>query len=479
MDRAILRAEPASPTRRVPSAWFFGLVIFALLAVIAPRPAAGGDPPTDAAVTADLAAIERAFGQIAEQVAPAVVGIRARRKFSIQSPSGDSGVIEQMVIVNGSGAIIRSDGAILTNEHVVQDADEIEVLLHDGAALPATILAADKRSDLAIVRIARDRLPTIRFCDWSQVRRGQWALTLGNPYGIGSDGKLSVSVGVISNLDRRLPGLGDADDRLYADMIQVTAPIVPGNSGGPLLNLRGELVGVVTAMHTRTADDDGVGFAIPMAPSRRQIIDRLLSGEPVRHGYLGLSVRSATEQERVAAGIDTPIGARIENIESDGPARRSGLRTGDIVIRAGDREIRDAADLADMAGRTPVGTALSVVAIRGTERVSVSVTVAARSPDRAGALRNGAILWRGLRLADAERDPGVGLDRPVAAGVVVVEIAEHSPAIRTTLAVGDRIDRVENQTVDDVHAFRECVRTRQGQVELTVRGRGVVRIPPG
>src|SRR4030095_233605 len=171
------------------------------------------------------------------------------------------------------------------------------ILFHDGKTAVGTVLATDPRSDLAIVHVDRHGLPAAKLCDRARIARGQWTLALVNPYGLGNDGKLSVSIGVISNLNRKLPGLGEADDRLYSDMIQTTAAINPGNSGGPLFNIHGEVVGIVTAMHTRAAADEGVGFAIPLTPGRRTIIDKLKQGRSIEYGYIGLTTHNADSGE--------------------------------------------------------------------------------------------------------------------------------------------------------------------------------------
>lgn len=474
-------------TRHAAPLWLYVLLLFALLAVLAPRGVRADDPPgAGAAVVGDVAgdapadagAVERAFESLAARVAPSVVGIRARRRCAVE-PAEDrtAGVGEQLVVVNGSGTVIRADGSILTNEHVVRGASAIDVMLHDGSALPATIHAGDARSDLAIVRVARQDLPAAQFCDWSRVARGQWALTLGNPYGLGNDGKLSVAVGVIANLDRRLPGLGEADDRFYGDMIQITAPIVPGNSGGPLFNLRGELTGVVTAMHTRSPDDQGIGFAIPMTPQRRQTIERLLRGESIDYGFIGITVRAATADELRAAG-GTTSGVVIESIEADGPAAGAGLRTGDLIQSFDATSIATAAELVERVGRTPIGAQVDVQVRRGAERIAAQLTVEPRRAARVSGLRGGAILWRGLRLANVTREDGERVGSG-AGGVVVIDIAPDSPAGRVDLRIGDVIERIADDAVDDINAFRQRVSAEQGVIRVSVRGRGVIQIGPG
>ena len=245
--------------------WLVAALLFLLSILLAPRTMVGAEPPAARDSLADLDTLQQAFQKVAERVAPSVVGIRVQRRHVLSPAGSDSAdsaaVLEQRVVVNGSGSIVSPDGLILTNEHVIQAADDIRVLLYDGTDLPADVLMADPRSDFAVLKVSRTGLVPVRMGDWSTVARGQWSVVVGNPFGLGSDGHLSVAVGVVSNLGRQLPGLGETDDRFYNDMLQTTAPINPGHSGGPLFNIHGELIGVVTAMHTRTP-----GGSSPMSP---------------------------------------------------------------------------------------------------------------------------------------------------------------------------------------------------------------------
>jgi S1-C subfamily serine protease len=335
--------------------------------------------------------LEQAFRSAITRAAPSVVGIRAKRRCSGAdiSPAADGlPVHPQTVLVNGSGTVIREDGSILTNEHVIQAASEIEVVLHDGRVLPARVVAADVRSDLAVLRVAVRGLAPIEMCEWESVARGQWAVLIGNPYGLGADGQLSVSVGVIANLGRRLPGLGEADDRLYTDMIQTTAVVYPGNSGGPLLNLRGELVGVITAMHTRAADEEGMGFAIPMNAARRRIVEGLLEGRPVEYAYLGLSVRS--RRGSAAGSADAAGEVVVETIDPDGPAARAGVSVGDLLLTFEGQPVGSPAELLERVQAASVGRPVTLKLRRGREEIEVRAVPERREVDRVSRLRSGA-----------------------------------------------------------------------------------------
>lgn len=454
-----------------------------VLAAIALAFAASAQSTQTQDAVPDLERIQKAFVETVERVSPSVVGIRSHRRLFADAPRPDgpasTAAIEQIVAVNGSGTIIRADGQILTNEHVVQSAEEIEVIFHDGKSTLAVVLAADPRSDLAILKVDRTGLTPARFCDWSSVTRGQWSVAVGNPFGLGADGKACVSTGIVSNLGRRLPGLGDVDDRLYNDMLQTTAVINPGNSGGPLFNIQGELIGVVTAMHTRAAADDGVGFAIPMTPAKRRLIERLQAGKPIEYGYLGLTARTPEALERRLAGLTDPIGAVVQDVEIDGPAHRAGIHSGDVVIAFDGRVVRDPGEFVEFVGETAIGTNAKLELLRGRDRKTVEIPVEQRQVSRVAWMRGNAILWRGLRLAELTPESRERMKvADDAAGLVVIDVAKDSPAARVGVKIGDVIERVEGATVTDVVEFRRVVQPIQKAARVRLRGGREFQLEP-
>jgi serine protease Do len=461
----------------------YAALLFTLLALLAPTGSRGSDNPDGGGDPApDLAQIEKAFEQVVEQVSPSVVGIRVQRRYVAALPGDQeamSGILSQLVTVNGSGTVIDRSGLILTNEHVIQCANQIEVFFHDGKSLLARVVAADSRGDLAVLKVERADLTPARMVNWSDVMRGQWAITLGNPYGLGSDGKLSVSIGWISNLGRRLPGLGEVDDRLYADMIQTTAAIQPGCSGGPLFNIHGELVGVVTAMHTRAPADEGVGFAIPMTPARCQLVQELSEGKPIAYGYLGLTVRPAQPEERQAAGLEPGVGAVVQQVDPGGPASEAAVRAGDLIVQFDEQVVHGPAALAELVGQTPPGKRVAVELWRGGQPLAVHATVQRRQISRISWMRGGAVLWRGMRLADLTPDARqrMGVDA-AAVGVIVIDVEEGSPAHRAAVQIGDVIEAVEEASVRDIAAFQTQVGGQQGSVKIRIRARGELVVHP-
>ncbi len=443
-------------------AWI-AVVAFVLLCLLSPRAVVSAAPPPTGRIAGpvpDPAVLQAAFHRVIEQVGPSVVSIRVYRYTPAPDADGaaEDSPLERFVVVNGSGVVIDADGLILTNEHVVHGADRIEVIFSDGKTLRGRLRGADMRSDLAVLAVARRGLRPVRFGEVGTLRRGDWTIVLGNPYGLAGDGMPSVSVGVVANLDRRLPGLGQADDRLYADMIQTTSPIHPGNSGGPLLNLAGELVGIVTAMHTRSTDD-GVCFAIPLTAARRQIVRRLARGEVIRYGYLGLRVHSAAEG-----------GVIVEDTEPGSPGERAGVRIGDRIVAYRGEPVRGAGGFALAVGLTPVGTKVVLELVRDGRRRAVTLSVAARQVSRVAALREAAILWRGLRLAPLTEDLRRRMRIPgPARGWVVLGVRAGSEADRRGIRVGDVIERIDGRDLPADGQARRLLRAQHGKVEVALR----------
>jgi serine protease Do len=462
--------------------WLVAALLFVIFALITPRRASGEEPtPPAVDAKADLEALQQAFQQVAEQVSPSVVGIRAQRRQMATLPGADqtqwAGLPEQHVAINGSGTIISADGLILTSEHVVQAATDIDVLFFDGQRTRAVVLAADPRSDFAVLQTARSGLRPATFGDWSNVARGQWVVVIGNPFGLGQDGQLSVSVGIIANLSRQLPGLGEIDDRFYNDMIQITAPINPGNSGGPLFNIRGELIGVVTAMHTRAPADDGVGFAIPMSPAKRRLIDTLAQGRPIEYGYLGATVRLPDAVERMAIGVGH--GVVVQRVEPEGPAAQAGLVVNDVVLAFDTQPVTGPAQLAELVGQSPVGSTIELLLLRAGQPVPLRVMLDQRDASRVSWMRGGAVSWRGMRLTDLSDDARrrAHLDSQ-AHGVVVVEVERDSPAGRANLQLGDILEQIEGEPIHDTLEFVLRVRGVRGTLAVTVRNAGPRAIAP-
>jgi serine protease Do len=283
----------------------------------------------------------------------------------------------------GSGFIIDESGRIATNRHVVHDADVISVILSDGTQHDAKLVQSDVRMDLAVIRIDAVGLPTVKFGDHGKVRVNQWVFACGNPFGLANrDGQASITYGVVSALGRYMTErLGaDRDLEYYGNMIETSAAINPGSSGGPLFNLEGEVIGVVTAIETTTGVSEGHGFAIPMDRNIRCVIDALREGRPVRYGFLGVSVRDVDPApSKLVVDGRAFVGALLDEINgNDSPAGRAGLKSGDVVVEFDGSPVENSDHLVRLVGFTPVGTSVKVTFVRGGVKREASVTVGDR-----------------------------------------------------------------------------------------------------
>ncbi len=405
--------------------------------------------------TTQLARLEDAFADVVDRVRPSVVALRIYRRDYTDADRRD-------IVVNGSGAIIDANGLILTNEHVVRGAERVLVRFAQGDARSAEIVAVDPRSDLAIVRpLDAAPHPPVTFGDDDALHPGQWTLALGNPYGIGGDGLASVSVGVIANLHRSLPELGRQDDRLYADMIQTTAVVQPGNSGGPLFDLDGRMIGLITAVYTRAAADEGVGFAIPLSTRTLRIVQQLAAGQRITYSQIGLAVH------------DAPDGVIISDVANPGPAASAGLLTGDRVLRWNRTRPHDADHFAQLVGDTPPGTPSELVfSRRGSAARHIQIITEPRVTMNLTADMHPALWWRGLRLESHRPSDG-----PAGAGVIVADAPPPRDPSVARLQPGHVIVAINGARVSNLRDFDNRIRQDVEQLELTVEPVGRISIP--
>jgi S1-C subfamily serine protease len=303
-----------------------------------------------------LDAYSRAVIAVVDNVGPAIVSI------SVGQASTPAGFEPEGA---GSGFVITPDGYILTNSHVASEAKRIEAIFTDGRRLPAALVGDDPSSDLAVIQVDFSGLPYASLGDSSQLQVGQLVIAMGNPFGFQS----TVSTGVVSALGR---SLRSREGRLIENVIQHTAPLNPGNSGGPLLDSRGQVVGVNTAI---IAQAQGIGFAIPSATAR-WIVTQLLTQGRVRRGYLGLvGFRRKLDRRLVRFyKLSSDYGLEIASLDPRGPASRGGLLPGDIIVGAGGRPVGSVDDIFKLLGDWPIGRPLPLVTIRLKDRREVEVT---------------------------------------------------------------------------------------------------------
>jgi serine protease Do len=266
----------------------------------------------------------------------------------------------------GSGFIIHSDGAILTNHHVVEGAQKIIVKLPGGREFEAKVVGQDSRTDIAIIRIdAKESLPTAILGNSDKIEVGEWVMAVGNPFGLDN----SVTSGIVSAKGRHI-GAGP-----YDDFIQTDASVNPGSSGGPLVNLRGEVVGINAAIVSQTGANIGIGFAIPINLVK-EILPQLKEKGKVTRGFLGVSVQNITPMIAESLGLDKARGALVANVERDGPADRAGVKVRDIIMEFDGKEIRDATDLPILVARSPVNKLVRIKVLREKQKLILNTKIA-------------------------------------------------------------------------------------------------------
>nr|WP_093428009.1 Do family serine endopeptidase [Thiohalospira halophila] len=357
--------------------------VVAALALLFLAPERAGQPIVEihSAEAADRAPAASSYADAVERAAPSVVNIYTRKKVVrrdhpfMDDPFfrrffGDRFGVprERMESSLGSGVIVSEDGYILTNHHVIQGADAIEVALHDGRTAEAAIVGSDPGSDLAVLRVGLEELPTAEFGDSEGLRVGDVVLAMGNPFGVGR----TVTQGIISATGRNQRGLS-----AFEDFIQTDAAINPGNSGGALVDAAGRLVGINTAIYSRTGGHMGIGFAIPADRARAIFTDLVETGR-VERGWLGIEVQALSPRLRESFGLEGENGVVITGLLRDGPAHRAGLRPGDVVTGI-DREPVDEmnAALRRIADLEP-GTTVELTGLRNGRQRTWEVTIGER-----------------------------------------------------------------------------------------------------
>ncbi len=345
----------------------------------------------------------------------------------------------------GSGFIISDDGYIVTNHHVVKGADEIIVRLQDRRELSAKLIGADKRSDLALLKVEAEDLPVVRLGHSKNLKVGEWVVAIGSPFGFDH----SVTAGIVSAKGRSLPG----DN--YVPFIQTDVAINPGNSGGPLFNLDGEVVGVNSQIYSRTGGFMGLSFAIPIDIAL-EVIDQLKARGKVRRGWLGVQIQDVTRELAQSFGMDRPHGALVARVLPDSPAARAGIQVGDVIVAYDGHAIESSAELPPLVGLTPIGREVPVAVLRDGRRRVVRVRIGQlpdEEPAQAGLDRTKLnVPELGLAVAELSGDEG---ERPEA-GVVVRHA--QGPAREAGIRPGDVIVRLGKRPVRSVGDLQRQLR---------------------
>jgi serine protease Do len=367
----------------------------------------------------------------------------------------------------GSGVIVSSDGYILTNNHVVEGASEIKVTTADKHEYKARVIGTDPRTDIAVLKVEAKDLPAIVFGDSSKVRVGDFVLAIGNPFGLSQ----TVTMGIVSATGRGNLGIED-----YEDFIQTDASINPGNSGGALVNVNGELIGVNTAILSGgSGGNQGIGFAIPIAMAR-QVMDQILKTGKVTRGYLGAWIQPVTPAIAKAFGLSQPRGALLGDVEPGGPASKSGLQRGDIILQMDGQPIANTREFRLKIAMMKPGTTVQLrVSHNGAER-DISV-VLGESPAKAAAaqVKEGtpSKALQGLSVDDLTPQIARQLDLPAKTfGVVVTGVESGSAAEEADLRQGDVIEEVNHKPVHSVNEFSNAVNQLGKQSVLLLINRG-------
>jgi len=339
---------------------------------------------------ADLKALEAAFVRVSQDVRASVVAVRTYHLRRGTNDEEGPAFRSPRMRNQGSGMIISGDGFILTNNHVVDGPEDMDILivLHNGMEEQGQVVGRDPRNDLAVLKIEAEHLKAVRFEDTPDVRVGQWTFVVGNPFGMANAlGRSSVTVGNVSAVGRSLTGPltnwgRDDRDLYYGNLIETSAAINPGNSGGPLFNLDGKVIGVVAAIETRSGVSEGVGFAIPIDRYTRRIIEILKHGEQVRYGFLGVVVGPPDMRRIRALGFDRVRGADVTRVSAGEPAADAGLRVDDLIIEFDGLVVESPDHLVRLVGGTPVGTASDITFFRDGKEFTKTVVLAIRPPAR-------------------------------------------------------------------------------------------------
>jgi serine protease Do len=428
----------------------FVLGVFAVSAALA-------QPQPTRVVPTSAGQMQLSFASVVKRSAPAVVNIYTKRK--VRSPFADDpffgrmfGGRERVQSALGSGVIVRSDGVIVTNNHVVAGADEIVVALADRREFEATVLLADERTDLAILRVSTGgkALPTIAFHDSDNAEVGDIVLAIGNPFGLGQ----TVTSGIISALARTQVGVSD-----YQFFIQTDAAINRGNSGGALVTVDGKLIGINSAIFSRTGGNIGIGFAVP-ANMVRVVLNTALGGaKQVARPWFGLDVQPVDARIAESLGLDRPIGVLVRDVVPGSPAAVAGLQRQDVITKIDEFAVNDEQSLNFRATTKGVGNTATLTYLRGGQVRTVPVRLIAEPANaRASAAIEGNNPLSGAKVANLT--PGLaddfGIDRRD--GVVVTDVDGRSPAARFGFEPGDVVVGVNGRKITNVSSLQDTLR---------------------
>ena len=361
----------------------------------------------------------------------------------------------------GSGFIISEDGYVLTNNHVVADADEIIVRLPDRSELEAKLVGADPRTDVALLKVEGKGLPTVKLGQSDDLKVGAWVLAIGSPFGFDH----SVTAGIVSAKGRSLP------NESYVPFIQTDVAINPGNSGGPLFNLEGEVIGINSQIFTRSGGFMGLSFAIPITVAM-DVANQLKAGGKVSRGWLGVVIQEVNKDLAESFGLERPAGALVAQVLEGGPADKGGLQVGDVILSLDGKPIVMSADLPHLVGGLKAGSSASLEVVRDGSRKTLKVTIGTlpeedaeiAAADASGAERSSNRL--GVSVVELTDEQKRGLD--LKGGVVIKEVMD-GPAAVIGLRPGDVITHLNNQAIDSAKTFAQIAQALPKNRSVSMR----------
>ena len=419
------------------------------------------------------------FSDLAEDASPAVVNITSTRTVSQRNSYGrgfgDPRYDEfferffgqqprpsvprensRPVVSTGSGFIISSDGYLLTNNHVVEDADEVKVSLGDRREYKAEIIGTDPRSDVAVLKIDAEDLPTLKIGKSEKLRVGEWVVAIGSPFQL----RFSVTSGIVSAKGRSIP---NGSDSTYVPFIQTDVAINPGNSGGPLFNLDGEVIGINSQIYTSSGGYMGVSFAIPIDYAM-DVADQLRENGYVARGWLGVSIQEVTSELAEALGMEIPKGALVSQIIEDSPAEKSGLKEEDVILFFDGEEIFYSSDLPLTVGSIRPESKVNAMILRDGKKKTVQVTVGELPKDPALAFENTQQNFLGLVVENQANDN----QRSSVEGVLVTSVDPDGIAYESGIRRGDIIYSLARTRIENVNEFKEVLSELDNQRRTTI-----------
>jgi len=431
------------------------------------------------------------FADIAKRVTPAVVNITVSKQaavpmsgmpfdpmkefFGLPGTPGIQPRQDQAPMPDlqgaGSGVIVSGDGYVLTNNHVVEGAKEITVTLPDKREYPGTVVGLDPQTDLAVIKVGATDLPFVQWGDSSQLQVGEYVLAVGNPFGLNS----TVTLGIVSALGRG--GMGITQ---YEDFIQTDAAINPGNSGGALVNTQGELVGINTAIFSRSGGYQGVGFAVPTKLAKPVFSSLVKTGSVVR-GFLGVGIQAVTPDLAASFQLDKAQGALVTNVMSGSPADQAGIQRGDVIVEYEGQAVVDPRTLQGQVVGTVVGNQISLVVMREGTKVTLRPVIREQNEPTQVARANpmkqdGPFAGVAVEDLDGRMAQKLGIAEEVS-GVVVMEVTPGSQAQRAGLTQGDVISEINRKPVSSERDFIQVVSHLEKQKDTLIfihRGKGAL-----